>query len=83
MFHSETGIRVLEIGCGAAGPTRRLAEHYPNSTFTATDISSSVLEAAREKCKGAHLLILIPKYLKCHNCMWYSSCTILVEVQCA
>lgn len=51
-IYSETGIRVLEVGCGAAGPTRLLAENYPDSTFTASDLSENVLIRAKEKCKG-------------------------------
>lgn len=52
MLVTEQGIRVLEIGCGAAGPTRLMAKTYPESMFTASDLSDNVLVKARDNCKG-------------------------------
>ena len=51
-FISESGINVLELGCGAAYPTRCLAENFPKSNFMASDISTANLGKARENCKS-------------------------------
>lgn len=51
-LYTEAGISVLELGCGAADPTRCLAENFPKSTFLASDISASNLEKGRSNCKS-------------------------------
>ncbi|XP_067948784.1 S-adenosylmethionine-dependent methyltransferase Rv2258c-like [Watersipora subatra] len=48
----EAGLQVLELGCGAAAPTKAMATLFPNSTFVASDLSESVLEGAKADCEG-------------------------------
>ena len=42
----QSGIKVLEIGCGSGRATCRLAELFPNSSFTAYDLCEDAIEAA-------------------------------------
>ena len=44
----ESGIRVLDIGCGKARVLLYLAEQYPNSEFVGYDLSREALESARQ-----------------------------------
>lgn len=51
---ADTGIQVLDLGCGTGNYVIALASRFPNSTFTALDYSSDALRLAREiqKQKG-------------------------------
>jgi 2-polyprenyl-3-methyl-5-hydroxy-6-metoxy-1,4-benzoquinol methylase len=42
----QQGINVLEIGCGSGQATCRLAQLYPQSTFTAYDLCQDAIESA-------------------------------------
>ena len=42
------GIEVLDIGCGRGRALNRLAEEFPNSTFTGYDLSEEAIAYARE-----------------------------------
>lgn len=42
----ESGIKVLDLGCGPGRYTNTLAQRFPNSTFTGMDISSHAIELA-------------------------------------
>lgn len=42
----ETGIRVLDVGCGLGVPTILLAEAFPNSTFTGVDYHQDSIRQA-------------------------------------
>ncbi|XP_078604546.1 S-adenosylmethionine-dependent methyltransferase Rv2258c-like isoform X2 [Branchiostoma floridae x Branchiostoma japonicum] len=42
----ESGIRVHDAGCGRGIPTLILAQHFPNSTFVATDLDSEPVQWA-------------------------------------
>lgn len=48
----DSGAHVLEVGCGAANPTKALAQMYLDCSFTATDLSHTVLETAKANCEG-------------------------------
>ena len=43
----ERGIRVADVGCGAAASTLAMARAYPSSSFTGYDIDARSLERAR------------------------------------
>lgn len=43
----EQGIRVLDVGCGRGGVLTRLAELFPNSSFTGIDLSNEAISYAR------------------------------------
>lgn len=49
----ETGIDVLDVGCGSGHAINLMASAYPNSRFTGFDISEEGIRAAREE--AAHL----------------------------
>lgn len=49
----ETGIDVLDVGCGKGRAMITLAKTYPNSLFTGYDFSKEGIEAAREEAKAA------------------------------
>ena len=51
----ETGIRVLDIGCGKARVLLQLAACYPNSKFTGYDLSVDALGEARREAEKAGL----------------------------
>ncbi len=48
----ERGIEVLDIGCGRGRALNRLAEEFPNSTFTGYDLSEEAIAYARETAKN-------------------------------
>ena len=48
----ESGIRVLDLGCGRGRIIRRLAELYPNSHFTGIDLSDEAIDFARSEAAG-------------------------------
>ncbi|MGD2118884.1 MAG: class I SAM-dependent methyltransferase [Chromatiales bacterium] len=52
----ETGIRVLDIGCGKGRALLHLAESYPNSRFVGYDLSAEALAIARAEAetRGLH-----------------------------
>ena len=54
------GINVLEIGCGSGRATCRLAELFPNSTFTAYDLCDDAIAAGQQtkQAKGLTNAIL-------------------------
>uniref|UniRef100_A0A1I7TY43 Methyltranfer_dom domain-containing protein n=1 Tax=Caenorhabditis tropicalis TaxID=1561998 RepID=A0A1I7TY43_9PELO len=43
----QSGIRVLDVGCGSGIQVKLLAEHFPNSHFIGLDITEKAIEAAR------------------------------------
>ncbi|HEY0605771.1 MAG TPA: class I SAM-dependent methyltransferase [Herpetosiphonaceae bacterium] len=45
----ESGIRMLDVGCGSGRILHRLAERYPNSQFTGLDLSSEAISTARSE----------------------------------
>ena len=49
----ETGIRVLDVGCGLGVPTLMLAEAFPNSTFVGTDYHEESIRLARAAAEEA------------------------------
>ncbi len=53
--------RILEVGCGTAALSRRVARHLPNATIRATDKSEGMLAAARkyaeEEASGGELVL--------------------------
>ncbi len=49
------GIRVLDVGCGQGRIMNRLAEQYPNSTFTGMDLSPEAIASARGEASGKGL----------------------------
>lgn len=44
----ESGIKVLDVGCGAGNFTNLLAERFPKSTFTGLDYSEVAIEKANK-----------------------------------
>jgi len=44
---------LVEIGCGTGEYTKLLGERLPNYKILASDISSGMLEVAKQKCNGA------------------------------
>ena len=56
-FGSRTGIpRILEIGCGTGRLTRMLGNAFPGARITSLDISSAMVDAARENYPDAEFL---------------------------
>lgn len=51
----ETGRRVLEVGCGTAALSRRLARHANDLHLVATDKSPGMIEFARERIEAEGL----------------------------
>ena len=56
------GIRVLDVGCGSGRIVNRLAELYPNSTFTGMDLSTEAIgnaraESARKGLKNTEFIV--------------------------
>lgn len=47
----ESGIRVLDAGCGRGKALLTLAEHYPNSQFTGYDFAEEAIEWARNRAR--------------------------------
>lgn len=47
----ETGIRVLDVGCGRGRILNRLAELYPDSRFVGMDLSAEAIAYARAEAK--------------------------------
>ncbi|XP_066269497.1 S-adenosylmethionine-dependent methyltransferase Rv2258c-like [Branchiostoma lanceolatum] len=45
----ESGIRVIDAGCGRGIATLTLAQHFPKSTFVGTDFSEEVIQWANEE----------------------------------
>lgn len=41
--------RILELGCGSGYSTLRLREHYPESSISAVDISSGMIDKAKSR----------------------------------
>jgi 2-polyprenyl-3-methyl-5-hydroxy-6-metoxy-1,4-benzoquinol methylase len=60
----QSGLRVLKIGCGSGRASCRLAELFPNSTFTAYDLSEEVIGVGLQAKKERHLNNLA---LACHD----------------
>jgi cyclopropane fatty-acyl-phospholipid synthase-like methyltransferase len=50
--------RVLDVGCGAGGTTRRLAERFGTSNVTAINISSYQLERTSKAAPGVNTLLM-------------------------
>jgi SAM-dependent methyltransferase len=48
----ETGIDVLDVGCGAGAALCLLAETFPNSRFVGCDEAADAIEAARAQARG-------------------------------
>lgn len=48
----ESGIDVLDVGCGRGRNIRLLAERFPNSSFTGYDLSAEALATARANARG-------------------------------
>jgi 2-polyprenyl-3-methyl-5-hydroxy-6-metoxy-1,4-benzoquinol methylase len=51
----ETGIRVLDVGCGRGRALLKLAQRFPNSQFTGYDLSAEAIGWAREQAQQAGL----------------------------
>lgn len=51
----ESGIRVLDVGCGRGRALMMMAERYPNSHFTGYDLSEDALAWARRQAKEKSL----------------------------
>lgn len=51
-LHSNKDIKILELGCGTGEYTRLVAKRFPNLKIIGIDISSKILQVARQKCKG-------------------------------
>jgi 2-polyprenyl-3-methyl-5-hydroxy-6-metoxy-1,4-benzoquinol methylase len=47
----ETGIRVLDIGCGTGHATNVLARGFPNSTFIGYDIAEDAIDSAKAEAE--------------------------------
>jgi SAM-dependent methyltransferase len=48
----ESGIDVLDLGCGSGRALNLMAQTYPNSRFTGYDISEEGIARAREEARG-------------------------------
>lgn len=55
LITQETGRRVLEVGCGTAALSRRLARHANDLHLVATDKSPGMIEFARERIEAEGL----------------------------
>ena len=58
----ETGIQMLDVGCGRGRVINRLAELYPRSRFTGMDLSSEAIlsaweEAAEKKLRNVEFIV--------------------------
>lgn len=53
----EAGLQVLEIGCGTGRLTRLLLNRFPNARITSLDISSSMVEHARQNCPNVEFIV--------------------------
>jgi len=51
----ESGINVLDIGCGSGRAINLMAEKFPNSSFIGYDISREAIENARVKVKNSEI----------------------------
>jgi len=51
----ESGIEVLDVGCGRGRALQLLAQTYPNSTFTGYDLSDEAINYARMAATAADL----------------------------
>lgn len=51
----ESGIDVLDVGCGSGRAVLRLAETYPNSRFTGYDFSAEAVASANAEAAGQGL----------------------------
>ncbi|KAK3578039.1 hypothetical protein CHS0354_039586 [Potamilus streckersoni] len=47
----ESGMKVVDIGCGSANISCAIAKLYPNSTFTGFEYTESGVERARENVR--------------------------------
>jgi SAM-dependent methyltransferase len=52
--------RILDVGCGFGRITRLLADHFPDATITAVDLSVEQLENARRYCEGRSNVVFLP-----------------------
>jgi len=52
--------RILDLGCGFGRITRVLADHFPDATITAVDLSGEQLENARRYCEGRSNIVFAP-----------------------
>lgn len=48
----ETGLRVLDVGCGSGRALNELARAYPNSTFVGYDLSEEAVGRGRQEARG-------------------------------
>ncbi len=51
----ESGIKVLDIGCGPGASTLELAKHFPQSTIYGMDLSETGIKNAQEVAKASGL----------------------------
>ncbi|MDX1441519.1 MAG: class I SAM-dependent methyltransferase [Nitrosopumilaceae archaeon] len=47
----QTGITVLDVGCGSGGALNLMAKNFPNSHFTGYDFSKEAIQNAKEESK--------------------------------
>ena len=52
---SESGISVVDVGCGVGVSTRIMAEHFPNSRFIGIDISDDLMKEALAQAANQNL----------------------------
>jgi ubiquinone/menaquinone biosynthesis C-methylase UbiE len=45
-------LRILDVGCGIGNSSMKLQELFPNADIFGLDLSSEMLEAAKERCPG-------------------------------
>ena len=55
-FISETGIQVLDVGCGSGPITVAFSKRFPKSSFTGLDISEKGLILARDRISRENIL---------------------------
>lgn len=60
----QTGIQVLDVGCGVGGALCELAKAFPNSTFTGCDASPTAIDIARRDTAVAGLTNVTYQVLK-------------------
>lgn len=51
----ESGINVLDLGCGAGGALNELASHFPNSSFVGYDLCQEAIDLARAEAQRRSL----------------------------